>query len=73
MSRSFDGAGSTHGLIFEMSMIVILILMDQCFRMSDRVVMIPQIEKDVVDLEFVIDGVNREKSVVKIILDYSRW
>ena len=39
--------------------------------MSDRVVMIPQIEKDVVALEFVIDGVNREKCVGKIILYYA--
>ena len=39
--------------------------------MSDRVVMIPQIEKIVVDLEFVIDGVNRERCVGRMILDYA--
>ena len=39
--------------------------------MSDRVVMILQIEKDVVDLEFVIDGVNREKCVGRMLLDYA--
>ena len=38
--------------------------------MSDRLVMIPQIEKDVVDLEFVIDGVNREY-VGRMILYYA--
>ena len=39
--------------------------------MSDRVVMIPQIEKNVVDLEFVIDGVNRDKCVGRMLLDYA--
>ena len=39
--------------------------------MSDRVDMIPQIKKDVVELEFVIDGVFREECVGRMLLDYA--
>jgi len=44
---------------------------DQCFRMSDRLVMIPQINRDLKlwTKNFMIDGVIREKRVGRKILD----